>query len=302
MATAFLLSACDQKENTAETQGVEQKQEMTLSAVNPTVRKSTGPNTAAYMTIKQAGNEPDALVKVECEHATLVELHDHVSQDGVMKMTPVEKITIPGNGEVELKSGSLHIMLLGLKESFQTQDKILLTLHFEKAGKLEVACDLIDNPAEAAAQETQEDKPADATPSDENKEQTGVSASSDAANAQEKKDCECKDTKEEVKAEGTDQAPAVASAPAAVESESAQPAATQPAQANVESAPQPAQEKTEEVPSGSNSASPVANAAEPAQEAAQTPVEKVEIQKEQDKQETPAAQAPVEKEASKEQL
>ncbi len=98
------------------------------------VRPSTGPNTAAYLTISSPSGQPDKLIKVECEDAITVELHNHINDNGVMKMRPVPFIEI-GKDPVSLKPGSLHIMLMGLKDSFQGKEKIPLTLCFEKAGK-----------------------------------------------------------------------------------------------------------------------------------------------------------------------
>jgi len=108
-----------------------------LSMTGRRVRPSTGPNTAAYLTITNSGNQSDKLVKVDCEHATTVELHNNVNEDGVMKMRPVEFIEVD-KGVVSLKPGGLHLMLMGLKDSFQGKDKIPLVLHFEKAGPVTV--------------------------------------------------------------------------------------------------------------------------------------------------------------------
>jgi copper(I)-binding protein len=97
------------------------------------IRPSTGPNTAAYLTITNTDDQPDRLVTVKSEHADMVELHNNIEEDGVMKMRPVAAIEI-GKDPVELKPGGLHIMLMGLRNSFQGKDSIPLTLVFEKAG------------------------------------------------------------------------------------------------------------------------------------------------------------------------
>jgi len=99
------------------------------------IRPSTGPNTAAYLTITNTSDQPDKLLKVDSEHANAVELHNNIEEDGVMKMRPVAAIEI-GKDPVELKPGGLHIMLMGLKNSFQGKDSIPLTLVFEKAGPI----------------------------------------------------------------------------------------------------------------------------------------------------------------------
>jgi periplasmic copper chaperone A len=114
------------------------------------IRPSTGPNTAAYLTITSPGGQPDKLIKVECEDATAVELHDHINDNGVMKMRPVPFIEI-SKDPVFLKPGSLHIMLMGLKDSFQGKEKIPLTLHFEKAGSITIDFSVkVPEPTEAA--------------------------------------------------------------------------------------------------------------------------------------------------------
>lgn len=101
------------------------------------IRPSTGPNTAAYLTINNPTGQPDKLIRVECDDANTVELHNHIEVDGIMKMRPVPFIEI-GSDSVELKPGGLHIMLMGLKPSFQRKEKIPLTLTFEKAGTVTI--------------------------------------------------------------------------------------------------------------------------------------------------------------------
>ena len=100
------------------------------------IRPSTGrPNTAAYVTITNQGNQPDKLVKAECVHANTVELHNHIEENGVMKMRRVDFVEA-GKKPISMKPGGLHIMLMGLKDSFKDQKAIPITLHFEKAGEI----------------------------------------------------------------------------------------------------------------------------------------------------------------------
>lgn len=98
-----------------------------------------GGNSAAYMRIQNTGDEPDRLLSVASDVAATVELH-MVEQDGdVMKMRPVEGgIEVPAGGEVELKPGGYHVMLIGVTRELAPGDTIDLTLQFERAGALEV--------------------------------------------------------------------------------------------------------------------------------------------------------------------
>jgi copper(I)-binding protein len=50
-----------------------------------------------------------------------------------MKMLPVTALAVEPGKPVALKPGSLHIMLLGLKQPLRRGDRFPLTLTFEKA-------------------------------------------------------------------------------------------------------------------------------------------------------------------------
>ena len=54
--------------------------------------------------------------------------------NGVMKMTPQERVDVPARGQVSFKPGGLHVMLIGLRQELKPGDKFPVTLRFEKAG------------------------------------------------------------------------------------------------------------------------------------------------------------------------
>jgi len=109
-----------------------------LAISEPWVRAAATGNSAAYMLIRNGGTAADRLVKAESDVAAAVELHEMKMEGGMMKMAPVEGIAIPAAGQVELKPGGLHIMLIGLKRELKAGESVKLTLHFEKAGAREV--------------------------------------------------------------------------------------------------------------------------------------------------------------------
>jgi copper(I)-binding protein len=109
-----------------------------LAISEPWVRAAATGNSAAYMLIRNGGTAADRLVKAESDVAAAVELHETKMEGGMMKMAPVEGIAIPATGQVELKPGGLHIMLIGLKRELKAGESVKLTLHFEKAGAREV--------------------------------------------------------------------------------------------------------------------------------------------------------------------
>jgi len=95
-------------------------------------------NGAVYVTITNRGTEADALVSATTDAATSVELHETVQEGGVMKMRPRPKFEVAGGGRLEMKPGSYHIMLLGLKRDLKPGDTVSVVLTFEKAGRMTV--------------------------------------------------------------------------------------------------------------------------------------------------------------------
>ena len=94
---------------------------------------------AAYMTLRNKGSTPDRLVGGSVAVASRFEVHRMVMEQGVAKMRPVEGgLEIKPGGTVELKPGSFHVMLMGLKQPLQKGEKVKGTLEFEKAGKVDI--------------------------------------------------------------------------------------------------------------------------------------------------------------------
>lgn len=88
------------------------------------------PNSAGFMVISNPSDQDLALVRAESDLAKKVELHNHINDNGVMRMRQVEKIMVPANGQVALKPGGFHVMLLGLHKQLKPGEKESLTLHF----------------------------------------------------------------------------------------------------------------------------------------------------------------------------
>ena len=95
-------------------------------------------NGAAYMTLMNMGSEADTLIGVSTPAAKKAELHNHIMEGGMMKMRPVENITIAPGTSAVLEPGGLHVMLMGLTEPLVEGKSFPLTLQFERAGSVEV--------------------------------------------------------------------------------------------------------------------------------------------------------------------
>lgn len=93
---------------------------------------------AAFFNVMNHGSENDALISAESPIAGKTELHAHIHEDGMMKMREVEKIDIPAKGTQSLKPGGYHVMFFDLKQVPALGERFPLTLHFEKAGSIEI--------------------------------------------------------------------------------------------------------------------------------------------------------------------
>lgn len=109
-----------------------------IVVTDPWARAAVTGNSAAYMLIRNNGSAADRLVRAESDVAAAVELHETKMEGGMMKMAPVDGIAVPAGGQVELKPGGLHIMLIGLKRELKAGESVPFKLHFEKAGVVEV--------------------------------------------------------------------------------------------------------------------------------------------------------------------
>jgi copper(I)-binding protein len=97
---------------------------------------------AAYMVIENSGEAADRLVSVSSDVAATIELHETKDVGGMMEMSPVTGIDVPASGQVELKPGGLHVMLIGLTRELAPGDEVQLILNFEQAGAVQVTAEV----------------------------------------------------------------------------------------------------------------------------------------------------------------
>jgi copper(I)-binding protein len=100
-------------------------------------------NAAFYMTIRNSGQVQDSLDSVEIDICDNTQLHEtNIDEDGVMSMTQVTKIDIPGGETVPLEPGGLHVMCLGLKSALEAGEEIPITLSFAGSGEIQVQAEI----------------------------------------------------------------------------------------------------------------------------------------------------------------
>lgn len=93
------------------------------------------PNSAAFFVIKNNSDKDIAITSANSDIAEKNELHTHIKENKMMKMMKIEKLVVPAKSSLELKSGSDHIMLMGLKKELKVGDEINLELSFSDGDK-----------------------------------------------------------------------------------------------------------------------------------------------------------------------
>lgn len=106
---------------------------------------SSASNGAVFMKIVNSGKDADALLGASSPGlAEKIELQMHADEAGVTRAHLVPRIDIPAHGNVTLKPGSFHIVLIGLKKPLVKDGLLPLNLHFQKSGEIRVEVKIED--------------------------------------------------------------------------------------------------------------------------------------------------------------
>ena len=113
----------------------------------PFVRAAAAGRAAAVYMQVQGG--PDRLVSVTSDAAGQAELRESVVESGAVSTRPVGGILINPGVATKLAPGGLHILLIALKRALKDGETIVLTLTFERAGKVTVPVPVARNASAA---------------------------------------------------------------------------------------------------------------------------------------------------------
>jgi copper(I)-binding protein len=95
-------------------------------------RASRGPNSAIFMTIQNDGETATLIgATVSQDICQYTELHTHIQEGDVFKMRKVENLQVPAKGQLLLKRGGDHIMLMQIPQPLEEGKTITLTLQFK---------------------------------------------------------------------------------------------------------------------------------------------------------------------------
>src|SRR3989344_4032259 len=89
------------------------------------------PSSGAFMTV--TADSDSKLLRVASPVAKDVQIHEMSMKDDVMRMGPVDSITLPAGTPVKLDPDGYHVMLMGLTGQIKEGDQVPLTLTVENA-------------------------------------------------------------------------------------------------------------------------------------------------------------------------
>ena len=101
------------------------------------------PSAGGYLTIVNAGKEPDRLIGVASPMAGRADFHEMAMKDGVMTMRPLAAIDIPAGATVVLQPDGLHIMFTEIKGDLVRGGAMPVTLTFAQGGSVEATLQIL---------------------------------------------------------------------------------------------------------------------------------------------------------------
>ncbi len=101
---------------------------------------------AAYLTLKNPGDEDRVLVEVHSLAFKHVMLHKSEVVDGVARMIHMDEILIPAGGSVALQPGGLHLMMPAPEPGLRVGDKVEFVLIFADDSRVEVEAEVRKKP------------------------------------------------------------------------------------------------------------------------------------------------------------
>lgn len=110
---------------------------------------NAGRVSAAYGSLVNHGDAPDALVGASCTCAESVSIHRTDRRDGLSVMVPADRLDLPAGERVALAPGGSHLMLEGLTGALAAGDVVEITFEFERSGSVTHEAEVVD-PAELA--------------------------------------------------------------------------------------------------------------------------------------------------------
>lgn len=98
--------------------------------------------TAAFMRLRNSGDSAVNIVSVSTDSAKTAEIHTHKHSNGMMRMEKVDSVTVPAKGDLVMKPGGYHLMLIDLHKPLREGDKVKIELRADNGESISAQLDV----------------------------------------------------------------------------------------------------------------------------------------------------------------
>lgn len=96
-------------------------------------------STTLYLKFSNTGDEDDRLLGAAARDFGAVEIHEMSNDDGMMGMRPlIYGLKVEAGETLDLNPMTSHIMLINPRRTFKAGQKVPISLHFLKAGTIQL--------------------------------------------------------------------------------------------------------------------------------------------------------------------
>jgi copper(I)-binding protein len=93
---------------------------------------------AAYMELENLSDRDQTLVEVTSPSFDKAEIHRTEMREGIVRMVPVEQLTVEPRSRAVFEPGGYHLMLIGPHQPLQEANTVELTLKLEGGQRISV--------------------------------------------------------------------------------------------------------------------------------------------------------------------
>lgn len=101
------------------------------------------PNTSAYFTIENSGQQDRFLVAAKASFAKNAEIHAHTLEGDMMRMERQQQVRIPAGQRVTFQPGGLHVMMFGLTSALQANQQVQFALITKNNQQIDVSAQVV---------------------------------------------------------------------------------------------------------------------------------------------------------------
>jgi len=96
----------------------------------------SGTNSAAFFTFQNNTEQPVRVISATSSLDAKIEIHNVLMMDNMMHMQQVKFVEVKAGSNVVFKSGTFHLMIMGIKDKLNADELVSFTLQLENLEKV----------------------------------------------------------------------------------------------------------------------------------------------------------------------